>query len=118
MGSVCFALRCLCRAAPHAHGGDRRPHPQACQTSIAPHADRYAFGLQDFHQRTLSGGIITIVASVVMALLFLSELRELPPAWAPPHPWASPVWWRLRPKELLGACIAISICVQRACVVG
>ena len=30
---------------------------------------------EDFFTRTLSGGVITIVASVLMSLLFLSELR-------------------------------------------
>ncbi len=30
---------------------------------------------EDFFQRTLSGGVITLLALVVMCLLFLSELR-------------------------------------------
>ena len=34
-------------------------------------------GPQDFHQKTSAGGVITIVASLVMVLLFMSELREL-----------------------------------------
>lgn len=38
--------------------------------------DAYPKINEDFYSRTLSGGIITIVASVIMALLFLNELRE------------------------------------------
>ncbi len=39
--------------------------------------DAYPKINEDFFTKTMSGGIITIVASVVMVLLFLSELREL-----------------------------------------
>lgn len=37
-----------------------------------------AFGKvnEDFFTRTLSGGIITVVSSLIMAILFFSELRE------------------------------------------
>lgn len=38
--------------------------------------DAYPKINEDFFTKTMSGGIITIVASVVMVLLFLSELRE------------------------------------------
>ena len=38
--------------------------------------DAYPKINEDFFTKTLSGGIITIVSSVVMVLLFLSELRE------------------------------------------
>ncbi|GMH00130.1 hypothetical protein Nepgr_001969 [Nepenthes gracilis] len=37
--------------------------------------DAYPKINEDFYSRTLSGGVITIVSSVVMLLLFLSELR-------------------------------------------
>lgn len=37
--------------------------------------DAYPKVNDDFHTRTLSGGVITIVASVLMALLFLNEAR-------------------------------------------
>ncbi|RWV96364.1 hypothetical protein GW17_00040930 [Ensete ventricosum] len=37
--------------------------------------DAYPKINEDFYSRTLSGGIITIVSSIVMFLLFVSELR-------------------------------------------
>ncbi|KAK3423654.1 endoplasmic reticulum-Golgi intermediate compartment protein 3 [Eucalyptus grandis] len=37
--------------------------------------DAYPKINEDFYSRTLSGGVITLVSSVVMALLFISELR-------------------------------------------
>ncbi|PNG99908.1 Endoplasmic reticulum-Golgi intermediate compartment protein 3, partial [Tetrabaena socialis] len=37
--------------------------------------DAYPKINEDFFTKTMSGGIITIVASVVMVVLFLSELR-------------------------------------------
>lgn len=39
--------------------------------------DAYPKINEDFFTKTMSGGIITIVSSVVMVLLFLSELRKL-----------------------------------------
>lgn len=38
-----------------------------------------AFGKvnEDFYTRTLSGGVITLVSSIIMAILFFTELREL-----------------------------------------
>ena len=62
--------------------------------------DAYPKINEDFFTRTLSGGIITLVSSVIMLLLFISELREWPghasrpqarnrPA-APPHPAPPP----------------------------
>lgn len=41
--------------------------------------DAYPKINEDFFTKTMSGGIITIVASVVMVLLFLSELRRCNP---------------------------------------
>jgi hypothetical protein len=38
--------------------------------------DAYPKINEDFFTRTLSGGIITIVSSVIMLLLFISELRK------------------------------------------
>jgi hypothetical protein len=38
--------------------------------------DAYPKVNEDFFTRTLSGGIITLVSSVIMLLLFISELRE------------------------------------------
>jgi hypothetical protein len=37
--------------------------------------DQYPKINEDFYSRTLSGGLITIVSSVLMILLFFSELR-------------------------------------------
>jgi hypothetical protein len=37
--------------------------------------DAYPKVNEDFYSRTLSGGIITLVSSAVMLLLFVSELR-------------------------------------------
>lgn len=37
--------------------------------------DAYPKVNEDFYSRTLSGGIITLASSVVMLLLFVSELR-------------------------------------------
>ncbi|OAY68258.1 Endoplasmic reticulum-Golgi intermediate compartment protein 3, partial [Ananas comosus] len=37
--------------------------------------DAYPKINEDFYSRTLSGGIITIVSSVIMFILFVSELR-------------------------------------------
>lgn len=39
--------------------------------------DAYPKINEDFYSRTLSGGVITVVSSVVMFLLFFSELRKL-----------------------------------------
>ena len=41
--------------------------------------DAYPKVNEDFFQRTLSGGIITIGSSIIMLCLFLSELSELFP---------------------------------------
>lgn len=40
--------------------------------------DAYPKINEDFFTKTMSGGVITIVSSVVMVLLFLSEFRECP----------------------------------------
>ena len=40
--------------------------------------DAYPKINEDFYSRTLSGGVITLVSSVVMFLLFFSELRKFP----------------------------------------
>ena len=40
--------------------------------------DAYPKINEDFYSRTLSGGVITIVSSIVMLLLFVSELSKLP----------------------------------------
>lgn len=45
--------------------------------SHAARCDRVPMNAQDFAQRTTSGGVITVAASVVMVVLFMSELREL-----------------------------------------
>ncbi|CAM8943088.1 unnamed protein product [Rhodiola kirilowii] len=37
--------------------------------------DAYPKVNEDFYSRTFSGGIITLVSSIVMILLFISELR-------------------------------------------
>lgn len=37
--------------------------------------DAYPKINEDFYSRTLSGGVITLISSVVMLLLFFSELR-------------------------------------------
>lgn len=37
--------------------------------------DAYPKINEDFYSRTLSGGVITLASSIVMLLLFLSELR-------------------------------------------
>ena len=47
--------------------------------------DAYPKVNEDFYSRTLSGGIITLASSVVMLLLFVSELRT-PPALSPSPP--------------------------------
>jgi hypothetical protein len=51
--------------------------------------DAYPKVNEDFYSRTLSGGIITLASSVVMLLLFISELRT-PPALSLPPPLLSP----------------------------
>lgn len=38
--------------------------------------DAYPKVNEDFYKRTLSGGVVTVVASVVMLLLFVSETRK------------------------------------------
>ena len=38
--------------------------------------DAYPKINEDFYSRTLSGGIITLVSSIFMMLLFFNELRE------------------------------------------
>lgn len=38
--------------------------------------DAYPKVNEDFYSRTLSGGIITLISSFIMAILFLTELRE------------------------------------------
>lgn len=40
--------------------------------------DAYPKINEDFYSRTLSGGVITLASSVVMILLFISELRRFP----------------------------------------
>ena len=40
--------------------------------------DAYPKINEDFYSRTLSGGLITLVSSIVMLLLFFSELRKIP----------------------------------------
>ena len=40
--------------------------------------DAYPKINEDFYSRTLSGGVITLVSSIVMLLLFISELRMAP----------------------------------------
>ena len=42
--------------------------------------DAYPKINEDFYSRTLSGGLITLVSSIVMLLLFFSELRKIPPS--------------------------------------
>jgi hypothetical protein len=37
--------------------------------------DAYPKVNEDFYSRTLSGGLITVISSVFMALLFITELR-------------------------------------------
>jgi hypothetical protein len=51
--------------------------------------DAYPKVNEDFYSRTLSGGIITLASSVVMLLLFVSELRtSLAPRFPPlKHPF-------------------------------
>jgi hypothetical protein len=52
--------------------------------------DAYPKINEDFFTRTLSGGIITLVSSIIMALLFFSELRECPRMpRGPPRPHAA-----------------------------
>jgi hypothetical protein len=46
--------------------------------------DAYPKVNEDFYSRTLSGGIITLASSVVMLLLFVSELRTPPRSPLPP----------------------------------
>jgi hypothetical protein len=38
--------------------------------------DAYPKVNEDFYSRTLSGGVITIVSSIFMAILFITELSE------------------------------------------
>lgn len=38
--------------------------------------DAYPKVNEDFYSRTLSGGVITLASSIVMVLLFISELRR------------------------------------------
>lgn len=38
--------------------------------------DAYPKINEDFYRRTLSGGVITLVSSFVMLILFFSELRK------------------------------------------
>lgn len=40
--------------------------------------DAYPKINEDFYSRTLSGGVITLASSIVMTLLFISELRMSP----------------------------------------
>jgi len=40
--------------------------------------DAYPKINEDFYSRTLSGGLITIVAAIFMVLLFFTELRRFP----------------------------------------
>ena len=49
--------------------------------------DAYPKVNEDFFTRTFSGGVITVLASLAMGLLFLSELRA---SGAPPAPPAGP----------------------------
>lgn len=43
--------------------------------------DAYPKINEDFFTKTMSGGVITIAASLVMVLLFFSELRKPLVAW-------------------------------------
>ncbi|GJN02729.1 hypothetical protein PR202_ga20110 [Eleusine coracana subsp. coracana] len=53
--------------------------------------DAYPKVNEDFYSRTLSGGIITLASSIVMLLLFVSELRTpLAPRFPPPFALAPP----------------------------
>ncbi|MQL91477.1 hypothetical protein Taro_024087, partial [Colocasia esculenta] len=54
--------------------------------------DAYPKINEDFYSRTLSGGIITIASSVVMLLLFLSELNGLNWAWTSLDLWSRGVF--------------------------
>jgi hypothetical protein len=45
--------------------------------------DAYPKVNEDFYKRTLSGGVVTLVAAVVMLLLFISETRSYF-YWFPP----------------------------------
>lgn len=40
--------------------------------------DAYPKVNEDFYSRTLSGGLITILSSIAILFLFLSEISELP----------------------------------------
>jgi endoplasmic reticulum-Golgi intermediate compartment protein 3 len=40
--------------------------------------DAYPKVSEDFYKRTLSGGIVTVAAAVVMLLLFVSETSKRP----------------------------------------
>jgi hypothetical protein len=40
--------------------------------------DAYPKVNEDFYKRTLSGGVVTLVAAVVMLLLFISETSKCP----------------------------------------
>lgn len=45
--------------------------------------DAYPKINEDFYSRTLSGGLITIVTSIFMVLLFFTEFRKCAPLPAP-----------------------------------
>jgi endoplasmic reticulum-Golgi intermediate compartment protein 3 len=40
--------------------------------------DAYPKVNEDFYSRTLSGGLITVLSSIAILFLFLSEISELP----------------------------------------
>ena len=52
--------------------------------------DAYPKVNEDFFTRTFSGGVITVLASLAMGLLFLSELRASGAPPAPPAPRVHP----------------------------
>lgn len=71
------------------------------------HLDAYPKVNEDFFTKTFSGGIVTIVSSVIMVLLFLSELCE----WLRPSRFLVFGIFMLRPPRSQPF-----ICGQRACM--
>ena len=61
--------------------------------------DAYPKVNEDFFTRTFSGGVITVLASLAMGLLFLSELRASGAPPAPPAPRVHPLRLRGRAGE-------------------
>ena len=58
--------------------------------------DAYPKVNEDFFQRTLSGGIITIASSILMLCLFISEFSEPPPLMAVSIASIQCHHWRIR----------------------